>query len=142
MGYDPAMTVLKTQKPYLTPAEVAAELDCGVRNVHKLISDGKLPFLKRSERKTLVPAPALVAYVERLNGTRRPLAERRRDLTRDEVVARFVAGASGRTPEEFVRAWKRDEIEDTAENRTLLVQALSVQLDMADETAGLHVATF
>lgn len=120
------MTKNNPKKPYLTVPEVAEELDCTTRNVYKLINGGKLPALRRSERKTLVPAQALRAYQQRLNGSSPSISTRRRRVSRDELQAIFDESAGGRSPQEFYEAFKRGEIDDTSENMTLLVQAVAL----------------
>jgi excisionase family DNA binding protein len=42
-----------------TPAEVADALGCDVETVRSLIADGRIPHLKLSARKTVVPWAAL-----------------------------------------------------------------------------------
>ena len=118
------MTTNNPKKPYLTIPEVAEELACTTRNVYKLINGGKLPALRRSERKTLVPAQALRAYQRRLNGSSPSIMASRRQVSRDELQAIFDENAGGRSPQEFYEAFKRGEIDDTSENMTLLVQAV------------------
>lgn len=53
---------------FLTVEEVATRLGISASGVHKLIQRDKLKAIKRSERKTLVPEPALKAYLAKING--------------------------------------------------------------------------
>lgn len=119
------MTTATTQKqPYMTIQEVADELGCQKRNVYKLIENKKLPVLKRSERKSLVPRAAFDAYVRRLNGAPSPVVEL--PVDDDALLAQFIADTGGLTPDQFYGRFKDGEIDDTSENMTLLVKAIAL----------------
>lgn len=112
--------------PYLPVAEVASALGMSTGGVYKLIQRGKLPAVRLSERGTRVARWALDAYVDSLNG-RGPDSTLRVDaLDPERLRAEFEAEA-GSSPEAWIAAWKRDEIEDSAENTRRLVQALALR---------------
>jgi excisionase family DNA binding protein len=49
-------------KPFLTPAEVAAELDVSPSTVLRMIHSGRLPAIAVSERIYRIPADSLALY--------------------------------------------------------------------------------
>lgn len=118
--------------PFLTAGEVAEELGMTRDGVYKLVRRGKLKAIRRSERQMLVSRLALDAYRRRLEGqgpdTRRPhgrhsLAELRAAFQRD----------TGRTPEDWIADWKTGDVEDSADNVRLTVQALGLRGEGSDE---------
>jgi excisionase family DNA binding protein len=120
-----------TDNPYLTVAEVAEALGMTTDGVYKLIRRDKLPALRLSERGIRVTRWALEAYRDSLNGggPDTSLPAGRIDL--EDVSAAFE-DETGMSPEEWVAAWKRDDVEDSAENNALLVQALALR----EQSAG------
>ena len=115
-----------TDSPDLTIAEVAETLGITTDGVYKLIKRDKLPALRLSERGLRVTHWALEAYLESLNGGGPDvsLPDERLDVHQLSVA---FAEQTGVSPQEWVAAWKRDEVEDTAENNALLVQALALR---------------
>jgi hypothetical protein len=102
--------------------------------VYKLISRRKLKAVRRSERKTLVPRPVLNAYQRRLQGDQ-PATARPPSPSWPELAAVFEQ-ETGRSPAEWVAAWKKDQIDDTIENMQLTAQALSICIGRASESVG------
>ena len=118
--------------PYMTVAEVAAELGMSTSGVYKLIQREKLRAIKRSERKTVVARIALDAYRRRLKygpPTPPPLVVEDVDLA--TRVQRF-RDATGAEPEEWMEAWKADLIEDSAENMRHMIRALGILADRTE----------
>lgn len=111
---------------HLTIQQVAKDLQMSTDGVYKLIRRGKLKAVRISERKTYVSRLALDAYGRRLNGegpdTRRP----RSSLSVADLRQEFEQ-ETGYVPEDWVAEWKRDRIEDSAENAQLLVRALALR---------------
>lgn len=113
--------------PYLTVAQAADMLGMSTDGVYKLIGRKALPSIKLSERGTRIPIHALRAYQDKINGRRpQPQQLKPRSLDLDMLRAEFEQ-ETGRSPEDWVAAWKADDIPDTAENATLLVNALSLR---------------
>lgn len=112
------------KKPYLTPSEVARELDCTPRNVQKLIKDGKLPALKKSERKTVVSRWALETYLRKINGQPRLVTEVIVDAK--TLAEQFSAQSGGMTPRAFYLEFKAGRVADTSQNMGLLVTAIAL----------------
>ncbi len=120
----------------LTVGEVADKLHMTPDGVYKLIQRGKLEAVKLSERKTRIPEEAFNRYYENLQARAdRYLAATPR-ITAAAARVEFEATA-GRSPEEWLAAWKRDEIEDSAENMDLLIQVHSIRIaEAAAQTAA------
>lgn len=116
--------------PYLTVAEVARELRMSDDGVRKLIRKRKLKALRLSERKTMIPRAALAAYQRRISGQ----AEVRFQMPElgdpVELAQRFEQ-TTGYSPEAWLLAWKRDELEDSSENMELMVQASALRAALA-----------
>jgi excisionase family DNA binding protein len=114
-----------SESPYLTAAEVAAELGISRHGVYKLIERGRLKAIRRSERNLRVSRLALDAYRRRLNA----------ETPAVEVVESVDVGAAlvaferetGMSPAEWERRWKSDRLDDTAENMRLTMRALALR---------------
>jgi excisionase family DNA binding protein len=118
---------------YMPIPEVADELGISASGVYKLISRGKLPAIRRSERGLRVPRMAFDAYKLRLQGHEAavppPVIS---TATLEESRAAFER-ETGLSPADWERRWKADEIEDSAENMTLAIRALGLLLREEDE---------
>jgi excisionase family DNA binding protein len=116
----------------LTVPQVAERLGMTPDGVYKLIQRGKLDAVRVSARKTRVSETALERYI----GRQQAAVERFRTSAPvgdpESLRERFVAETS-RSPEDWLTAFKRDEIEDTPENMRLLVRAVALH------RAGGHV---
>jgi len=126
---------IEIPKPtFLTAAEAGDRIGMTADGVRKLIRAGKLKAIRLSERKIRIPLPALEAYQRRVNG------EPRVSLALPEVgelpeLREEFEGVTGYTPEVWLQMWKRDELDDSAENMTLVVRAGAIQAStMAAET--------
>lgn len=116
-----------SESAYLTVAAVASELEMTADGVYKLIRRGTLPVIRRSERGIRIARWSLEAYKRSLNHPA-PIASRPTNTSKDivQLQAAFQE-ETGRFPEDFVAAWKRNEIEDNGENANRLVRALSLR---------------
>jgi excisionase family DNA binding protein len=122
--------------PYLTVAEVAAELGMSTSGVYKLIQREKLGAIRLSERKTLVARIALDAYRRRLKHEPPPpppLVVEHVDL---DVLTQEFRDATGAEPEEWMAAWKADRLEDTAENMRHMIRAFSILAGRKEQPAA------
>jgi excisionase family DNA binding protein len=115
-----------TDSPYLTVAEVAGMLGMTPDGVYKLIKRDKLPALRLSERGLRVTRWALEAYRDSLNG-RGPDTRLPEDTFDLDALRTGFEEQTGMSPEDWVAAWKGDAVADTAENNSLLVQALALR---------------
>lgn len=121
-----SMAQTQTETLDLTVPQAAGRLGMTPDGVYKLIQRGKLDAVRLSARKTRVSQQALDAYIARHQAT---VAQfRDQTPTGDVRVPReqFLE-QTGQTPEQWLAAWKRDEIADTAENGQLLVRAVALR---------------
>ncbi len=107
---------------YLTVPEVAQCLGMTPDGAYKLIQKGKIEAVRLSERKLRVPVAACDRYtVELQRRINRDFANHK--LASADVLRRDFIAEVGPTPEAWLAAWKRDEIEETVENLEILVRA-------------------
>ncbi len=57
---------LKDKKPILSPKEVSKLLGIALPTVYVLIQRGKLPAIRISERRIIIPYDALMKHINRL----------------------------------------------------------------------------
>lgn len=113
--------------PYMTASEVAEELGISKSGVYKLVQRGRLPAIRRSERGMRVSRLALEAYQRRLRGGSAIPPIKFSNESLDEMLIEFEAD-TGMSPTEWERRWKAEKIEDSAENMSLTVRAMSLLL--------------
>lgn len=118
---------------HLTVPEAAHELGITASGVYKLIQRGRLKAIRQSERRTFVPEPALRAYQARLNGERPVTNLPDSDLSTAEA-RRMFKEEFRREPEEWLAAWKADDLADTAENNRTAIRALAVLVEPDPES--------
>jgi excisionase family DNA binding protein len=122
---------------YLTVQEVAAELGISADGVRKLIRRQKLRAIKRSERSTLIPRNAFIAYQRKLNCTvPEPLRLAAATGTLADRLGLFAERSKGQTPAGWLSGWVADEDpeNDTSESMELAVDAFGLLLEQ--RTAG------
>ncbi len=120
------MAQTRTQTLNLTVPQVGERLGMTPDGVYKLIQRGKLDAVRFSARKTRVSQEALDAYIAQHQAT----VQRFRDRTPTgdpRVLRELFLEQTGQTPEQWLAAWKRDDIADTAENGQLLVRAVALR---------------
>lgn len=109
----------------LSIPEVAEELQMTSAGVYKLVQRGKLPVERLSARKTRVKREVLDAYIARHNETVDKLAAQGapdQARLREAFTVRWDM-----TPEAWIAAFRRGEIEDTSANMDALVQAAALR---------------
>jgi excisionase family DNA binding protein len=111
----------------LTVPQVAAELNMTPNGVYKLIQRGKLGAVRTAARKTRVPREVLDAFKAAQQAKVDAFLEQQPVGNPEQLRAQFEQRV-GRSPEDFVAAWKADLVEDTAENMRLLVLAVGLRL--------------
>lgn len=109
----------------MTVEEVAVELDISASGVYKLIERGKLKAIRRSERGVRVSVIALEAYRRAINTPSVKAQRPRAVATRDGLAASFEAHTA-MSPQSWLAAWKRDEIEDSPEHMRSTMAALAL----------------
>lgn len=109
----------------LTVADVAERLEMTNDGVYKLIQRGKLDAVRLSARKTRVSAQSLERYMQATQAwvDRYLDAQPRIDV---QTLREMFTAEAEMSPEDWLAAWKRDEIEDTAENMRLLAHAAAL----------------
>jgi len=138
-----SMAQTQTEILDLTVPQAAERLAMTPDGVYKLIQRGKLDAVRVSARKTRISQKTLDAYIAQHQASVQQLRDR--VPTGDSSVLRErFRGQTGQTPEQWLAAWKRDEIADTAENGQLLVRAVALRegiaasgtSEMAEEVAS------
>jgi excisionase family DNA binding protein len=116
------------QNAYLTVPQVAAELDITTDGVYKLVKRGKLPAIRRSERGMRISRIAFDAYRHRLHYGETPsVSTPELNVEMNGLHAEFER-ETGFSAREWERRWKAEEIEDSAENMSLTIRALTLHL--------------
>lgn len=145
MTYADRMSEMKPG--FLTVEQVARELEMTKDGVYKLIKRGKLKAIRLSERNIRVSDVALAAYQRRVAhgapGAPAPPLPAVESRTYQELFEAFVRD-TGRSPEQWCEAWKRDEVEDSAENQRRTMSALALcswdSLDAEKRAASIELA--
>jgi excisionase family DNA binding protein len=112
-------------RPFWKPRDLATLLDVSSSQIYRLIEAGTLEHVKVGQRTVRVPA----ASVAQLLGVEAPAVGPQTDTAgfdRDAHAALFTE-RTGRTPEEFIVAWRRDEIPDTPEHNQDAMEALALR---------------
>jgi excisionase family DNA binding protein len=125
---------MTTESRYLTVKQVAHELQLDESTVYKKCDSGEFPSIKMG-KAVRIPRLALERHLHALEGPK-PLSEDERESAQFDsqaVLAQFEQ-ETRRTPAEWVDAWRRGEIEDTAENSRVAIWALALR-DAADASA-------
>jgi len=125
------------KSPYLTVADVAAELGISRHGVYKLIERGKLKAIRRTERNLRVSRLALDAYQRRLKGNAQAAAGEVDDIVDVDGLRVAFEQETGVTPADWERRWKADELEDSAENMRLTIRALALRAAESGSARGV-----
>jgi excisionase family DNA binding protein len=114
------------QTAQMTITQVAARLDMTPDGVYKLIQRGKLEAVRVSARKTRVTPEALERFIAGQQAAVTRFQDAAPTAEPDELRRSFIE-VTGRSPEHWLDAWKRDEIADTSPNMRLLVRAVALR---------------
>ncbi len=125
------------ESQYLKASEVANTLDMDISTIYKMCADRVIPSIRVGEKAVRIPRTAFEAYLARqvqgYDGSRPLLDEARRaEVTGDPIDAIVLRNQSfcERTrysSYEFAERWKAGDVEDTPENASLLIEALSIR---------------
>lgn len=128
------------ESQYLKASEVAARLDLDISTVYKLCAEKVIPSIKVGAKAVRIPRAAFDAYLARQEsgGDRsRPLLEEARQARQVEVGREAIETVgrqnqsfrerTGFSAYEFAEQWKKGRIEDSSENASLLIEALSIR---------------
>ncbi|MET0602468.1 MAG: helix-turn-helix domain-containing protein [Baekduia sp.] len=111
-------------RPFWKPRDLATLLDVSSSQIYRLIEAGTLEHVKVGQRTVRVPA----ASVAQLLGVDAPAIGPQTDAGFDlDARAASFTERTGRTPEEFIVAWRRDEIPDTPEHNHDAMEALALR---------------
>jgi excisionase family DNA binding protein len=121
--------------PYLKASEVARILDMDVSTIYKMCADGVIPSIRVGEKAVRIPSAAFQAFLtrEERRARGRALLEEARQLGGDaaiEAVERQAQGfyeRTGYSAHQFVERWRAGDIDDSAENASVLIEALSLR---------------
>jgi excisionase family DNA binding protein len=124
-----------SKSQYLKASEVAEILSMEVSSIYKMCAEKVIPSIKVGEKAVRIPRAAFEAYLARLEGgyeRRRPLLQEAREREGDalETVERQAQGFYERTgfsAHQFAERWRAGRVEDTTENASLLIEALSLR---------------
>lgn len=105
-------------RPYWKPRDLAHVLDMSASQIYRLIESGELASVRIGQRTVRVPAAAVAAF----RGEAVPEVH---EESAEERVRRFTE-RTGHTPEAFIDAWKREEIEDSAEHHEDAMEAMAL----------------
>jgi excisionase family DNA binding protein len=126
------------ESQYLKASEVASILRMDISAIYKMCANKVIPSIRVGEKAVRIPRAAFEAYLAKqaqgYDPDSRPLLDeaRRVEVTGDPVDAIVFRNQSfyertGYSPYEFARRWKAGDAEDTPENASLLIEALSIR---------------
>lgn len=114
------------ESDFLTVPEAAQRLGMTPDGAYKLIQRGKIDAVRLSERKLRVPTASFDRYVVELQRRIKRDFVNHSMASAEQLRQDFVADI-GSTPEAWLAAWKRDEIEENIENLQILVRATNAR---------------
>jgi excisionase family DNA binding protein len=125
------------ESQYLKASEVAKTLDMDISTIYKMCAERVIPSIKVGEKAVRIPRAAFEAYLARqaqVYDVNRPLLDeaRRAELTGEPIDAIVLRNQSfyertGYSSYEFAERWKAGNVEDTSENASLLIEAVSIR---------------
>lgn len=126
------------ESQYLKASEVADRLKMDISTIYKMCADKVIPSIRVGEKAIRIPAAAFEAYLARqaqgYDPNSRPLLDEARgvEVSGDPVDAivfrnQSIYERTGYSSYEFAERWKAGDIEDTPENASLLIEALSIR---------------
>jgi len=126
------------ESQYLKASEVAKTLDMDISTIYKMCAERVIPAIRVGEKAVRIPRAAFEAYLARqaqaYNGSRRPLLDeaRQAEVMGEPIDAIVLRNQSfyertGYSSYEFAERWKAGDVEDTSENASLLIEAVSIR---------------
>jgi excisionase family DNA binding protein len=112
-------------RPFWKPRDLAKLLDVSSSQIYRLIEAGTLAHVKVGQRTVRVPAASVAEFL----GVGEPAVGPQADTEASDLDARAVlfAERTGRTPEDFIVAWRREAIPDTPEHSQDAMEALALR---------------
>lgn len=126
------------ESQYLKASEVAEILNMDISGIYKMCAARVIPSIKVGEKAVRIPRAAFEAYLARQESGYDPKSRPLLDEARKAEVGRDPVGAivfrnqsfyerTGYSSYEFAERWKAGDVEDTRENASLLIEALSIR---------------
>jgi excisionase family DNA binding protein len=126
------------ESQYLKASEVAEILNMDISGIYKMCAARVIPSIKVGEKAVRIPRAAFEAYLARqaegYDPNSRPLLDeaRKAEVSGDPVDAIVLRNQSfyertGYSSYQFAERWKTGDVEDTPENASLLIEALSIR---------------
>lgn len=138
------------ESQYLKASEVAEILSMDISGIYKMCAARVIPSIKVGEKAVRIPRAAFEAYLARqekgYNPDSRPLLDeaRKAEVSGDPVDAIVFRNQgfyerTGFSSYEFAERWKAGDVEDTPENASLLIEALSIRQALTRAGVGDRV---
>ncbi|MGD0712794.1 MAG: helix-turn-helix domain-containing protein [Gaiellaceae bacterium] len=119
---------------YLKASEVAEILGMDVSTIYKMCAENVIPSIRVGEKAVRIPRAAFEAYLNReeRRARSRALLDEARQVEGDAIEtlerqAQSFHERTGRSAHQFAKHWRENEIEDTAENASFLIEALALR---------------
>lgn len=129
-------TMANRESQYLKASEVAEILAMDISTIYKMCNERVIPSIRVGEKAVRIPRAAFTAYLakqEQGHQGRPALDEARRAGVGGEPIDAIVLRnqsfyeQTGYSSYEFADRWKSGKIEDSSENTSLLIEALSIR---------------
>jgi excisionase family DNA binding protein len=124
---------MTSASPYMKASEVAEILGADISWVYKLCANKTLPSIKVGTKAVRIPRAAFEAFLARKEReAEHPLLVEARQTEGDPIAAleHQATGFYERTgfsAHQFAERWRRGEVDDTPENSSLMIEALSLR---------------
>jgi excisionase family DNA binding protein len=138
------------ESQYLKASEVARILDMDISGIYKMCAARVIPSIRVGTKSVRIPRAAFEAYLARqeqgYNPESRPLLDeaRRVEVAGEPIDAIVFRNQrfherTGYSSYEFAERWKAGDVEDTPENASLLIEALSIREALTSAGVGDRV---
>jgi excisionase family DNA binding protein len=123
--------IMDVELYYLKVGDVAERLSLDESTVYKMVRERELPSVRLGKKAVRIPAAGLDAYLRKHeiaashDSSETGASEERLTTLLYERAERFTAEV-GSDPLAFSDAWRRHEIEDTAENADRAIEAFAL----------------
>lgn len=105
---------------YMRVRDYARRFSLDESTVYKMIDRGEIKAIRIGKKTLRIPSSELERYLDR-----EPTVDSEAASLEERVEA--FRKANGRDPGSFVDAWRTAEIEDTAENAEIAIEALALR---------------
>lgn len=136
---------------YLKASEVAELLQMDISTIYKMCAEKVIPSIRVGEKAVRIPRAAFYAYLDRQEtgeSRARPVLDEARhaEIPGDPIDAIVLRNQSffeqtGYSSYEFAERWKTGDVDDTSENASLLIEAVSIREALTRAGVGDRVLT-